>query len=282
MADINYYADLVKAGELNGNDLSDLVKNSKISKLERRKIMKEVQKSNKTLTERQKLRLSIKEKKKLPKISKEERLSRFKLNLDGERLAQEANFTICLGCRKRGHFLKDCPKVLVVSTDAKKDNIQRDICFNCGSVEHILKNCSKPREKNGKLIFANCFICKKDGHISKDCPENPNGLYPRGGCCHICLLKTHLVKDCPERTEEEKQKFLLEKERIKKEKEEGIRINGLNIVTDDNRDDFIEELNYGSGNEIEKENEENNDEDITKKQKKEKNNKKNKKRKLID
>ena len=61
--------------------------------------------------------------------------------------------------------------------------------------------CPLPRAKT--LKYAKCFICSKSGHISKDCPENANGLYPKGGCCHICLQKTHLVRDCPERTEED-------------------------------------------------------------------------------
>lgn len=31
-----------------------------------------------------------------------------------------------------------------------------------------------------------CFVCKKSGHISRDCPDNPKGLYAYGGGCYIC------------------------------------------------------------------------------------------------
>lgn len=29
--------------------------------------------------------------------------------------------------------------------------------------------------------FATCFICKEQGHIAKQCPDNQRGLYPKGG-----------------------------------------------------------------------------------------------------
>ncbi|KAK7854578.1 uncharacterized protein CFP56_031447 [Quercus suber] len=45
--------------------------------------------------------------------------------------------------------------------------------------------------------FANCFICNERGHLSKDCPQNTRGIYPKGGCCKICGGVTHLAKDCP-------------------------------------------------------------------------------------
>eukprot|EP01035_Chromulina_nebulosa_P016838 gene16838-22323_t len=57
------------------------------------------------------------------------------------------------------------------------------------------KECKEP--KSSKLEYAICFICKKEGHIAKDCVDNPNGLYPNGGSCHLCQLKTHFSKDCP-------------------------------------------------------------------------------------
>ena len=76
------------------------------------------------------------------------------------------------GCRKRGHFVKDCPKISITAPNNKnniycsisdsgnninnhnskvnnddnnnKDNNDNekkrvDICFNCGSLEHTLK-----------------------------------------------------------------------------------------------------------------------------------------------
>lgn len=35
------------------------------------------------------------------------------------------------------------------------------------------------------------------GHIARQCPDNPKGLYPNGGCCKLCGDVTHLRKDCP-------------------------------------------------------------------------------------
>jgi len=139
---------------------------------------------------------------------------------------------IIKGCRKRGHFVKDCPKISITAPNVnyndnhdniycrisdggnndiiyhnskdKNDNEKKriDICFNCGSVEHTLKNCLLPRINN-VLKYATCFICKQIGHISRNCEENPNGLYPNGGYCHICYQKTHLVKDCPNRNNDD-------------------------------------------------------------------------------
>ena len=54
-------------------------------------------------------------------------------------------------------------------------------------------------KKSDSLQFATCFICKGTGHLAKDCLDNPNGLYPNGGCCHLCQLKNHFSRDCPSR-----------------------------------------------------------------------------------
>lgn len=32
----------------------------------------------------------------------------------------------------------------------------------------------------GSFPFAKCFICGEKGHITKQCPDNPRGLYPKG------------------------------------------------------------------------------------------------------
>ena len=45
--------------------------------------------------------------------------------------------------------------------------------------------------------FAECYICKEVGHLTKTCPKNENGIYPRGGSCYKCNEKTHLARDCP-------------------------------------------------------------------------------------
>lgn len=31
----------------------------------------------------------------------------------------------------------------------------------------------------GGTKFASCFICKGRGHLSKDCPKNAHGIYPK-------------------------------------------------------------------------------------------------------
>jgi len=223
--DLQQLANQLRDGQITGHTLSEMMKENKLTKTERRKIAKLSSKEETVLTERQKLRLAVKEKKAQPKLTKDDRKRKFGKEFDEEREKEEANFTICLGCRKRGHFVKDCPKYAMVPSQTME--VQGpEVCFNCGSKDHTLKTCPKPREGKGALKFASCFICKKIGHISRDCPENPNGLYPNGGCCHICLLKTHLVRDCPERTEEDKLAAQLRREKAEDE-EKGPRIKGL-------------------------------------------------------
>lgn len=239
--ELEEYVKKMKSKKINGTDLAVLMKDGKISKSERRKITKLANVSEPVpivLSERQKLRLEVKEKKSQPKIGKDDRREKFlDIALNRQREKEEARNTICLACRRRGHFTKDCPntdmgfkeeKILGVIPERKDKFAKTDevICFNCGSDKHSLRACLEPRDKTGKLPFANCFICKSKGHIARDCPENPNGIYPKGGCCHICLQKTHLVKDCPERTEEDKAKY--RQMRIDREDAElGLRIAGL-------------------------------------------------------
>lgn len=229
MVNINYLSNQLKTGQISGNDLAKMVESNQITKSERRKItrMANAAKNEKELTERQKLRLAVKEKKALPKLTNEDRKRKFQKDLDSEREKESAKFTICLGCRKRGHFLKDCPKAALVEVNVKESVV---ICFNCGSGDHSLKNCTKKRSVDGSLPFATCFICKQMGHISKDCKQNANGLYVNGGCCHICLKKTHLVKDCPERSEEDKAAFLKHKQTKEEEHQLGVKVKGL-LVT---------------------------------------------------
>ena len=226
--DLQALANQLRSGEITGHVLSEMMKENKLTKAERRKIAKLSQKEEVELSERQKLRLAVKEKKAQPKLSKDDRKRKFGRDLEDEREKEDANFTICLGCRKRGHFVRDCPRLAMVPSNTLAAE-GPEVCFNCGSKDHTLKTCPKPREGKGQLKFASCFICKKIGHISRDCPENPNGLYPNGGCCHICLLKTHLVRDCPERTEEDKMEAQRRREKAEDD-EKGVRVKGL---TDD-------------------------------------------------
>ncbi|CAI2347063.1 unnamed protein product [Caenorhabditis sp. 36 PRJEB53466] len=46
--------------------------------------------------------------------------------------------------------------------------------------------------------YATCFVCKQIGHISRDCHQNRNGVYPDGGACNVCGAVGHLKRDCPE------------------------------------------------------------------------------------
>nr|GEY26002.1 zinc finger CCHC domain-containing protein 9 [Tanacetum cinerariifolium] len=92
--------------------------------------------------------------------------------------AQWEKHKICLLCRQRGHSLKNCP-------DKKEDNIDQKLCYNCGGFGHSLAMCPQPLEDGGTK-YATCFICKEQGHLSKDCPKNAHGIYPKGGCCKLC------------------------------------------------------------------------------------------------
>ena len=164
------------------------------------------------MTERQKLRLATKEKKFQPKLSKDDRKRKYQEQLiDKPREQEAARHLICLNCKKKGHMLKDCPLgVVPTKVDDSKAitsneickpiiDIKRQICYNCGKYDHALRTCKLPRNPNGILPFATCFICKQSGHISRDCKENPNGCYPNGGCCLVCSSKYHFAKDCPDK-----------------------------------------------------------------------------------
>lgn len=219
-------------GEISTSELASYQSEGKITKSERRNILKQFKKLS-TLSARQVQRREVKVKKSLPKLSKVDRYQKYVVGaIEEERKQHASNRTICLGCRKRGHFLKDCPNT---QTNTLKE---AEICFNCGSSDHPLRRCPHPRDGD-KLPFAKCFVCKKTGHISKECPENANGLYPKGGCCHICFQKTHLVKDCPERTEEDKEKYRLLRE-AQKEKELGPKVKGLLLEESAGGDDVTD------------------------------------------
>ena len=55
----------------------------------------------------------------------------------------------------------------------------------------------------GKYPYAKCFICGEQGHLSNQCPDNPRGLYPNGGCCGTCGSVELFKKDCPELQKEQ-------------------------------------------------------------------------------
>eukprot|EP00357_Protocruzia_adherens_P018928 CAMPEP_0114975574 /NCGR_PEP_ID=MMETSP0216-20121206/2182_1 /TAXON_ID=223996 /ORGANISM="Protocruzia adherens, Strain Boccale" /LENGTH=224 /DNA_ID=CAMNT_0002336385 /DNA_START=44 /DNA_END=718 /DNA_ORIENTATION=- len=96
---------------------------------------------------------------------------------------------ICLLCRQKGHMASQCEQ------NSYRGNAK--ICYNCGSNDHGLSACDKERPADGTLEFANCFICKNNGHLASRCPESAKGVYPNGGCCHQCGSVQHLARDCP-------------------------------------------------------------------------------------
>ena len=191
----------LKRKELDGQKLACMVENGEISKQLRRKVSKKyaaLSKKQSELSERQLLRQEVKEKKLQPKKSREEQVKAHRIDLEKSREENKSKSMICLGCRKRGHLIKNCPEAI--------KTVGR--CFRCGATDHTLKNCPKKTDSRDVLEYAQCFICNSIGHIARDCKENANGLYPKGGCCHICLQKTHLARDCPERTEEDRERYL--------------------------------------------------------------------------
>jgi hypothetical protein len=113
----------------------------------------------------------------------------------------------CFKCRKRGHTVAECKS---------QENESDTLCYNCGSKEHSLAGCDKKVDYK-HLPFAECFICKEQGHISANCPASDKGIFPRGGCCFICKEKDHLAKNCPQKqmevVEVKKDKLLSQKKK---------------------------------------------------------------------
>ena len=105
---------------------------------------------------------------------------------------------VCLGCRRKGHVLRDCPDAGGGSGGALGGaGSFTSSCYNCGSSSHAIHTCPEPKIGTG-FGFASCFVCHSTGHLSRDCPRNAaHGLYPRGGGCKRCGSTVHLVRDCP-------------------------------------------------------------------------------------
>jgi zinc finger CCHC domain-containing protein 9 len=104
---------------------------------------------------------------------------------------------VCFHCRNSGHVLSQCPEL------GRSSESGTGICFKCGSTEHTHFQCRVIRSQDFR--FAECFVCKEQGHIARQCPDNPRGLYPKGGACRVCGDVTHLKKDCPDLIKEKEQ-----------------------------------------------------------------------------
>merc|ERR1712142_650508 len=105
---------------------------------------------------------------------------------------------VCFNCRQPGHMLADCPSALLGETQPASGH-----CFKCGSLEHTSKDCKSKLRRENAYRFAVCFICKEEGHLAKACPDNPKGLYPKGGGCIFCGSVEHLKRDCPRKVEKD-------------------------------------------------------------------------------
>jgi hypothetical protein len=91
----------------------------------------------------------------------------------------------CLGCKRKGHVLKDCRK-----------NKTEEICYRCGATTHSSRDCLMETED---YPFAICFNCKKTGHLASSCTtKSKQGIYIRGGACFRCGSAWHLAKNCTE------------------------------------------------------------------------------------
>ncbi|XP_065297971.1 uncharacterized protein [Dermacentor albipictus] len=99
---------------------------------------------------------------------------------------------LCFKCRQPGHRVSDCPQMLQDSSEGI------GICFKCGSTEHFSSACTVQTSKDNEFPYAKCFICKQQGHLSRKCPRNDKGVYPKGGHCNFCGGIDHFKKECPE------------------------------------------------------------------------------------
>merc|ERR1711874_661978 len=117
---------------------------------------------------------------------------------------------VCLNCRKEGHWLAQCPLASndgVVRKKSKNDDQElkpnSGLCFKCGALDHTSKECKSKLKGENAFRFAVCFICKEQGHLAKACPDNPKGLYPKGGGCVFCGSVEHLKRDCVRKVEKD-------------------------------------------------------------------------------
>jgi zinc finger CCHC domain-containing protein 9 len=111
--------------------------------------------------------------------------------------------SVCFHCRQPGHVLADCPQAQKEQLKRSKGDLHAGMCFKCGSTEHSSRDCASKRKGEDAFAFAVCFVCKERGHLAKACPDNPRGLYPKGGGCRFCGSVEHLKSECPRKVEKD-------------------------------------------------------------------------------
>lgn len=121
MASVESLAAAVKSGTLSAVDVARMEKEGAISKTERRKVSKLLKKQGKVLTPRMQLREETKMKKRLPKLTNEDRRKKYVADvIEQERLASTAARTICLGCRERGSTSNSPPLYVLTQPRARR------------------------------------------------------------------------------------------------------------------------------------------------------------------
>jgi len=156
-----------------------------------RVLQADVQKLRDLVTELEKRKASPAEMKKV--LKKERRKA--------EKTLANVKKNVCYKCREPGHQLSQCPKI--------SEKIGK--CFKCGSDEHTSKDCISKLKGADAYKFADCFICKQKGHLAKSCPDNPKGLYPKGGGCRFCGSVEHLKSECPRKSVKDAKNYVTAK-----------------------------------------------------------------------
>ena len=115
-----------------------------------------------------------------------------------EKFLAKSKKNVCFQCREPGNVLIDRPQL---KTSKLKSKI--GYCFKCGSNEHTSKDCKLKLKGADAYRFAECFVSKQTGHLVEACPDNPKGLYPKGGGCRFFGSVEHLKSECPRKVQKD-------------------------------------------------------------------------------